>query len=235
MRPECSRQSAGGAVGLERRQSPAGWAAYTPIVIVDLLSRQDDSAVDDHIVVLHNATWSDYQRLLELRGDRPVPRIAYANGTLQLMTPSRYHERLKSLIGQLVEVWCLEHDIEFGTFGSWTLESKEHERGLEPDECYILGTQQDADRPDLAIEVVWTSGGIDKLPIYHALGVREVWIWRRGALTVHTRRDAGYEPTAQSELLPGIDLVELCSFLDRPTSSQAIREYRSALQARRGL
>lgn len=189
--------------------------------------------MDDHIVVLRNATWSDYQRLLELRGDRSVPRLAYSNGTLQLMTPSRYHERLKSLIGQLVEVWCLEHGIEFTAVGSWTLESKEHERGIEPDECYEFGPAPDGDRPDLAIEVIWTSVGIDKLPIYHALGIREVWIWRRGALTVHARRSAGYEVIPQSQLLPGIDLVELCSFLDRQTASQAIRDYRSALQGRR--
>ena len=189
--------------------------------------------MDDYIVVLRNATWSDYQRLLELRGDRSVPRLAYSNGTLQLMTPSRYHERLKSLIGRLVEVWCLEHGIEFTAVGSWTLESKEHERGIEPDECYEFGAAPDGERPDLAIEVIWTSGGIDKLPIYHALGVREVWIWRRGALTVHARRSGGYEVIPQSDLLPGIDLVELCSFLNRPTASQAIREYRSALQSRR--
>jgi hypothetical protein len=33
-------------------------------------------------------------------------------------------------------------------------------------------------------------------------------------------------------VLPGIDLDELCRLLDRPTASQAIRDYRSALQAR---
>ena len=207
-------------------------AAYTPIMLAGLHSRRDDSAVDDHIVVLRNATWSDYQRLLELRGERSVPRIAYSNGTLQLMTPSRYHERLKSLIGQLVELWCLEHGIEFTAVGSWTLESKEHERGIEPDECYEFGPAPEGHRPDLAIEVIWTSGGIDKLAIYHSLGVREVWVWRRGALTVHARRAEGYEAVPQSALLPGIDLVELCRFLDRPTASQAIREYRAALQAK---
>jgi hypothetical protein len=35
-----------------------------------------------------------------------------------------------------------------------------------------------------------------------------------------------------SELLPGIDLAELASHLDRPTASQAMRDYRAAIQAR---
>jgi hypothetical protein len=34
--------------------------------------------------------------------------------------------------------------------------------------------------------------------------------------------------------LPGIDLVQLASYLDRPSASQSIREYRAALTAARG-
>ena len=33
----------------------------------------------------------------------------------------------------------------------------------------------------------------------------------------------------QAHQLPGIDLTQLCAYLDRPTTSQAIREYRAAL------
>jgi hypothetical protein len=36
-----------------------------------------------------------------------------------------------------------------------------------------------------------------------------------------------------SEVLPGIDLDELLSFLDRPTASHAMRDYRAALLARK--
>lgn len=73
-------------------------------------------------------------------------------------------------------------------------------------------------------------GGLNKLEIYRKLGVREVWFWRRGRLTVHRLHDDAYEDVSASAVLPGIDLAELASYLDRPTASQAIREYRSALQ-----
>jgi Uma2 family endonuclease len=203
-------------------------------MLAKTIASHDDAPVDDHIVVIRNAAWSDYQRHQELRGDRPVPRLAYTRGALQLMTPSREHEALKSLIGVLVETWCLERGIEFSIYGSWTLESKELERGIEPDECYVFGgAGGDASRPDLAIEVIWTSGGLDKREIYRALGVREVWFWRRGQLTAHALRTDGYEEITGSEVLPGIDLAVLASFLDRPTASQAIREYRAALQGQR--
>jgi Uma2 family endonuclease len=187
----------------------------------------------DHIVVLHNATWSDYQRVLEIRGDRSVPRLAYLKGELELMTPSRRHETLKSVIGCLVEVWCQERGIEFSPYGSWTLENKDSDRGVEPDECYVFGEVSDPERPDLAIEVIWTSGGLDKREIYRALGVRELWFWRKGQLTAYALGPAGYEAIASSAVLPGIDLAQLASFLDHSPVSKAMREYRAVLQSKK--
>jgi Uma2 family endonuclease len=192
----------------------------------------DDTPVDDQIVVLRGATWADYQRLLEMRGEVSSPRMAYLMGDLEIMTPSRPHEGLKFNIGRLVEVWCLETGVEFSGYGSWTLEGKDADHGVEPDECYVFGDVPEPERPDLAIEVVWTSGGINKLEIYRKLGVREVWFWRRGQLTLHALQGDQYAQVPESEVLPGIDLTELASFLDRPTASQAIREYRAAILAR---
>ena len=185
---------------------------------------------EDHVVRLSGATWADYQRLLEIRGDRSAPRITYLEGTIEIMSPSRHHESVKSITGCLVEVFCAEHDIEFSTFGSWTIESKQHERGAEPDECYVFGEVAEPERPDLAIEVVLRSGGIDKLEVYRKLGVREVWFWRLGRFQIHVLRGDGYESVAASEVLPGIDLELHASFLQAPTTSQAIREYRKALR-----
>jgi Uma2 family endonuclease len=210
----------------------ASCALYFVAMLAEQIAKHEAAPADDHIVVLHGAAWSDYQRVLELRGDRSVPRLAYVEGDLELMSPSRPHEAIKSMIGCLVEVWCLERGIEFSPFGSWTLEDKSVDRGVEPDECYAFGDRLDPQRPDLAIEVIWTSGGIDKRRIYQKLGVRELWFWRRGRITVHVLRGAEYEEVAESEVLPGIDLGELAGFVDRPTASQAIRAYRAALQAR---
>ncbi|HET7539459.1 MAG TPA: Uma2 family endonuclease [Polyangiaceae bacterium] len=197
------------------------------------LADHDDTPVDDQIVVLRGATWGDYQRVLEMRGEVSSPRVAYLEGALEIMTPSRAHEGLKFKIGRLLEVWCLENAIEFSGYGSWTLEGGERDRGVEPDECYVFGDVREPTRPDLAIEVVWTSGGIDKLEIYRKLGVREVWFWRRGQLTADLLRGDAFVEASESAVLSGIDLGELASFLDRPTASLAIREYRAALLARR--
>jgi hypothetical protein len=67
---------------------------------------RDDRPHEDHFVVLHGVTWSDYQRFLEVRGDRSSPHIAYLEGRLEIMSPSESHERIKSLVGCLGK-WCL--------------------------------------------------------------------------------------------------------------------------------
>jgi Uma2 family endonuclease len=191
--------------------------------------QRDDSPVEDHIVFLSGISWEEYEQLLEMRGDHSAPRIAYLEGDVEIMSPSQTHEGIKSVIGRLVEVYCLESDIPFSTYGSWTLQAKDRSRGAEPDECYVFGTEV-AERPHLTIEVVWTSGRIDKLDIYRKLGVREVWYWRKGRIQPYCLRGERYVPVDRSEVLPGLDLTLLTSFIDQPTTFAAIRGYRQALQ-----
>lgn len=190
---------------------------------------------DDQYVHLHGVTWADYQRLLEIRGESAVPRITYVEGLIEIMSPSRSHDSIKSIIGRLVETFCLAQGIEFSTYGSWTLESKESERGAEADECWVIGEELEPERPDIAVEVVWTSGGINKLQVYRKLGVREVWYWKKETITVYALRGDEYEPLARSELLPTLDLDHLATFINRgKTTSQIIRDYRASLEAPRG-
>ena len=62
--------------------------------------------------------------------------------------------------------------------------------------------------PDLAIEMIVTSGLVDKLEIYRGLGVAEVWQWQSGRLLICRFRSVGYEVVRESPLLP--DLVLAC-------------------------
>lgn len=193
-------------------------------------NRFTTSVEHDNTVVLPNATWADFQQVLEARGANAVPRVSYLEGVLELMTPSRTHEAVTSMIGRLVEAWCMEKGVEITPYRSWTLENKQAERGVEPDECYVLGDNPDPAQPDLAIEVIWTSGSIDKLEIYRKLGIREVWIWKHGSIQVHALRNEQYEPLERTELLPGIDLSELVTFVGITPMTRAVREYRATLR-----
>lgn len=155
--------------------------------------------------------------------------MAYLEGDVELMTPSRSHESIKTWIARLLEAYAEERSIELNGYGSWTIKSAPKQRGVEPDECYILGVEH-KEVPDLAIEVVWTHGGLHKLEIYRGLGVGEVWIWRDGAIAVYALGGAGYERVERSRLLPDLDLAFLTSFLDRDSQTQAVRAFRAALR-----
>jgi len=182
----------------------------------------------DHIVVLHDVTWEDYERILEIRGEHSAPRISYLEGELEIMSPGKDHEVIKSFIGCLLEAWCLDRGIQFTPVGSWTLKEKKDLRGVEADECYIFGTKH-RERPQLAIEVEWTRGGIDKLAIYERLGVDEVWFWRRGVIEVYGMTRGAFRKMQRSRVLPELDLELLASMLDRDSVTDAVRDFRKAL------
>ncbi len=184
-------------------------------------------------VVLHGVPWERYEALVELLGDDyPALRLTYLEGTLQIMTTSPEPERWKKTIARLIELWALERNVRLNGYGAATFRKKAKERGLEPDECYVLGDLVDV--PDIAIEVVRTSGGIDKLEVYAGLGVPEVWFWEGGGLSVYRLGDDGYEQRDRSVLLPDLDLRELASFVDSPDQSEAVRAYRDVLRRTNG-
>ncbi len=184
----------------------------------------------DQRVILDDVHWSDYETLLAVRGEKASPRLTYLEGTLELMTPSRDHEILKKKLARLVEAYAEELGIELEGYGSWTLKRKDLERGLEPDECYSIGSASDV--PALAVEVIWTSGGLDKLEIYRRLGVAEVWIWKDGKITTFALRGDRYEQIARSELIPQIEFDLVRSLLELPSQTAAVRELRARLRSR---
>lgn len=185
----------------------------------------------DRRLVTYSVPWSHFEAQLALRGDAAGPRMAYLEGVLELMSPSQDHERIKSYLGRVLEAYAFERGIDLSPYGSWTLKHAPKAAAAEPDECYIVGSDQKKDRPDLAIEVVWTSGGMDKLEIYRRLAVNEVWVWKDGRLEIFVLRGDQFEPSASSRVFPDLDVALLVSFLDRPTVTQAVRAFRDALRA----
>jgi Uma2 family endonuclease len=156
--------------------------------------------------------------------------MGFLNGTVEIRRPSRGHEGMKKTLSRLLQAYCDEKRIELSGYGSWTLKNAPRERCAEPDECYIVG-DTNKDVPDLAIEVIWTHGGLDKLEIYRGLDVGEVWVWdQEYGLRGFVLRGEHYDPQARSQVLPELDLAWLASFLDRPTQSQAVRALREALR-----
>jgi Uma2 family endonuclease len=189
-----------------------------------------DPASIDQRVLFSGVGWGDYQRLLDLRGERAVPRLVYLDGELELMSPSVEHEGLKTRLGRLIEFYAGLGGIALEGFGSWTLRGEQQQRGAEADECYLIGPLTGTPTlPDFVVEVVWTRGGLDKLEIYRGLGVPEVWIWQDGRLRFYTLADDGYRACARSRFLPALDprLIQDC--MAAPSQTEALGLLRTRL------
>jgi Uma2 family endonuclease len=199
-------------------------------------NQETSPALDVHgetRVLLHGISWDLYERLVEAD---PGVRLTYLRGVLEVMGPSRAHEIDKTLLARLLEAYAEEHDLELNGFGNATFRALSKEHGLEPDECYVLRSIQDREpyRPDLAIEIVYTSWKLDKLEVYRTLEVPEVWIWRRGVIEILALDDGRYQRRDRSVLLPDLDLPLLLSFMGRKDQVRAVKEYRAVIRARSG-
>ncbi len=180
-------------------------------------------------VVLQGLSWQQYEGLLETLGNEfPSLRLSYLEGILEIMTTSPEHEELKKTIGMLMEAYFQETRTRFHAVGSATFRKAAKQRGLEPDECYCLERKKEF--PDLAIEVVLTSGSVDKLEIYRGLGVEEVWFWQEGQFSIYHLRSSSYEKVVRSELLPELDLSLLAVYVRPDEQFEAVMEFRERIR-----
>lgn len=188
--------------------------------------QQVETQFQDRCITLHAVSWDKFEAIASLLEDYPI-RLTYLDGTLDLMTPSPDHEDYKSTIGILLEVYLRFIGMRFYTRGGPTLGSKELGAQGEPDESYNLGTKKDI--PDIAIEVVITSGGVDKLENYRRWGVPEVWFYKNKQLLIYHLRSTGFEQVTKSEFLPELNLDLFVQCLNMPDQYDATIAFSTSL------
>jgi Uma2 family endonuclease len=189
------------------------------------------SAPDEQRMLVHGVSWKDYVILREAL-DTPGLRMTFFKGMLELMRPSRNHELWKTNIARLIELFALERNIDLYGYGGTTFRREAAERGLEPDECYCIArVMPEGDVPDIALEVVYTSPLINKLEVYRGLGVREVWLFEKGAFALHRLDGDRYVSIDRSTFVPSLDYALIARFATREDQPQALRELRDALRA----
>ena len=190
--------------------------------------RSDRLQDSDQRVILSGMDWWQFEAFLAIRGDRAGVRVTYLEGELEIMSPSRTHETLKKLIARLLEAYADETGLVLEGYGSLTMRNAPRLRGIEPDECYAVGAAKES--PDLAVEVIWTHGGLDKLNVYRGLGVREVWIWKKDDLKAYELRDGAYVEISESVVIPALSPSFIAGFLDCEAQTEAVRKLRAALR-----
>lgn len=202
----------------------------TSIVLKDLADTLNLQADDpEERFISSGVSWQQYEALLAKLGDRPWYRVTYLEGMLEIMAPSRRHESYKENITRLLNAYFEETRTRFYGLGSTTFRAALKARGVEPDTCFCVGSEKAV--PDLAVEVVETSGGINKLEVYRGLGVPEVWFWQQGRFDVYCLCDENYEPATTSMLLPTLDLNQLGSYVTSAEPLDAVLEFRAKMRS----
>jgi len=168
-----------------------------------------------HCVVLRNVSWPTYVALTEDLAECSSPRLTYDRGTLEIMTPSTDHERVNRRLHTFVETVCVAWKLRVDNVGSNTLRREDLQRGFEPDTCFYIhhashvfgkeriDLEQDPP-PDLVIEVEVTNTAIDKLALYSAVGVPEVWRWDGTSVIILALQEGRYRRVEDSRAIPGL-------------------------------
>jgi len=192
----------------------------TAIASSSMLAR----SLSNNVTILRGIHWDTYQNLVRDLESQAAIRLTFDDGILEIMMPLPPHERYKKLLGRFVEVMTEELGIEIRSLGSTTWSREDLRKGLEPDECYyvqnelVVRGKDDIDLeflppPDLAIEVDSTTSSMNRMEIYAALGVPEVWRFDMEVLTIWCLVDGVYQSREVSLVLPMFSSVVLMDFL----------------------
>jgi Uma2 family endonuclease len=182
-------------------------------------------------LLLTGVWYADFERLAEWRdaAGRRAVRLAYDHGKLEIEVVTHTHERFRKTVALLIESWITETGGEYVPSGQLTHKWEDLECGFEPDECYYIQNWNKVSGvreidftkdppPDLAVEAEVSRTLLDRLPIYAAFKVPEVWRYNGERLTVLLLQSDGlYQESATSRALPTLPLSELPRFLEMAT------------------
>jgi len=187
---------------------------------------RSQSVSSEQRIVLYGVDWPAYEKFLDAAATTRSIRLTYDRGTLEIMTVSGIHGWWNARIAFVLRLLGAVLGIDVQGYLTMTLRRQDVERGLEPDEGFYIRHQEvrgprniDLSRdppPDLALEVDISRSSLDRMGIYSALRVPEVWRFDGEALRVYRlRADGTYEECERSPSFPSLPLAEFIQFLQQ--------------------
>jgi Uma2 family endonuclease len=176
----------------------------------------------NNLLIIYDVTWTQLEAIEASFQDIGGVRFTYLDGVLEIMNVSLEHEESKTTLALLLEAYMRAKGVRFYGRGSATLGSKEIGGKKEPDESYNIHSKKPI--PDLVIEVIVSSGGINKLELYQRIGIPEVWFWEDGVLKIYHLQE-NYQLVEKSNLLPDLDLKIFSKYINYHDQYDAVTEF----------
>jgi len=147
---------------------------------------------------------------------------------LEIMSPiGEEHEYVKRTLGLLLEAYMKKKGIRFYALGGFTLEAPGYASGT-PDESYSIGSKKEV--PDIVIEIIITSGTINRRELFKPKKVPEIWFWKSNQLRVFHWKEGEYEEVSWSTFFPNLDLALLLRYIEHPDQYDAVQEFEAVIQ-----
>jgi Uma2 family endonuclease len=188
-----------------------------------------EEPTQEKLVTLRDVSWEQFKGIeAQLKDNRNV-RLSYLSGILEIMSPiGDKHEKVKSTLGLLLEAYMRVKGIRFYKRGGFTLEEPGYASGT-PDESYCIGT--DKETPDIVIEIIITSGTINRKELYKPKKVPEVWFWKKNEMKIFRLTEQGeYEEVNRSGFFPDLDPNLLLQYIAMPDQYDAVQEFERVIR-----
>jgi Uma2 family endonuclease len=194
--------------------------------VLDLSLKQITLATINKKLILQGIGWDFYEELLEEYKDSNELHFAYDNGFLEVEMPLSKHEIPIQILTDLVKTICIELEIDIKSVGSTTFRKRAKTKGCEPDSAFYIQNESfvrgklelDLAKdppPDLVIEVDVISPSLNKLPIYAALGIEEVWLFKGKTIKFLKLTGEKYVEIESSIALPMLTSEKATEFLNK--------------------
>ncbi len=181
------------------------------LITTDLPINRDKFAQEDQILTITGASWSDYQKFES--PEYPGYRVSYINGEITIVSPGRNHERIAEVINRLIIAYCEKYELQDFPFGQTRLKIS-GQAGREPDLAYAFNA--DKDLPDLAVEVIFSSGDIETLKSsYKNIGIPELWVWKDNVITFYYLEQNNYIVLKSSRILDRLESESFVKYINR--------------------
>jgi Uma2 family endonuclease len=178
----------------------------------------------EKLITVPGVSWQQFKTIEVQLAENHAVKLAYLAGVLEIMSPiGDKHEYVKKTLSYLLEAYMRYKGIRFYGRGGFTLEAAGYASGT-PDESYCIGTNKEV--PDIVIEIIVSSGSINRTELYKPKRVPEVWFWRNNKIQIFSLNAVlEYEEVNRSRFFTDLDQELLLQFLSISDQYDAVSQF----------